>query len=119
MANSYEGIAARLNFTNARKRLHELGLYPDSDDNYGGFVELHPQNAKQALRAPGILRDVGITLLSPEEFKRRKTLFEDAWSWPRKFPLGRSKDLPEWVDHAMERARDADRPGVAEEVSTD
>ncbi|OJH33760.1 hypothetical protein [Cystobacter ferrugineus] len=94
----------------ARKRLHELGLHPNPEDSFGGLAELHPQNAKQALGAPGILRDVGITLLSPEEFERRKALFADASSWPRKFPLGRGKDLREWVEHAMERAQDADRP---------
>ncbi|WPB80731.1 hypothetical protein KYC5002_16545 [Archangium violaceum] len=95
--------------SSARKRLHELGLHPDPAASYQGFAELHPQNAKQALGAPGILRDVGFTLLAPEEFERRKTLFEDVLSWPRKFPLGGSKDLREWVDYVRERAWDADR----------
>jgi hypothetical protein len=96
--------------SSARKRLHELGLHPNPEAGFGGFAELHPQNAKQALGAPGILRDAGITLLAPEEFERRKALFEDALSWPRKFPLGGSKDLLAWVDYAMERAWDDDRP---------
>lgn len=94
----------------ARKRLHELGLHPDDEDSFGGFAELHPQNAKQALGAPGILRDAGITLLAPEEFERRKALFEDASSWPRRFPLGRSKNLLEWLDYVTDRAWDEDRP---------
>ncbi|WP_257448954.1 hypothetical protein [Archangium lipolyticum] len=98
--------------SSARRRLRELGLHPNAEDSFEGFAELHPQNAKQALGAPGILRDVGITLLAPEELERRKRLFEDVSSWPRKFPLGRSKDLLEWVDYAMERALDADRPTI-------
>jgi uncharacterized protein with PIN domain len=103
--------------SSARKRLHELGLHPDSEASYQGFAELHPQNAKQALGAPGILRDVGFTLLAPEEFERRKTLFEDVLSWPRKFPLGGSKDLREWVDYVRERAWDTDRPTLEKLVA--
>jgi hypothetical protein len=105
-----------------RKRLHELGLRLDDEAPFGGFAELRPQNAKQALGAPGILLDAGITLLAPEEFARRKALFEDAMSWPREFPLGRTTDLREWLDYATARAWDPDRPTlerlVAERADT-
>jgi hypothetical protein len=58
--------------SSARKRLHALGLYFDSEAGSRTLAELHPQNAKQALGAPGVLRDAGIRLLTPEEFERCK-----------------------------------------------
>ncbi|MFY0578333.1 hypothetical protein ACN28S_32090 [Cystobacter fuscus] len=96
--------------SSARKRLHELGLYPAPEDSFGGFAELYPQNAKQALGAPGILRDVGITLLAPEEFERREALFAEAragpgsirWAVARIFATGWSM---RWSGHETRTAR--------------
>lgn len=96
----------------ARKQLHALGLYPDPDAPFEGFAELHPETAKQALGAADVLRDVGFTLLAPEELARREALYADASGWPRKFPLGRAKDLRAWVEEAMERAGEAERATV-------
>jgi hypothetical protein len=98
--------------SSARKRLLELGLHPDATASFEGFAELHPENAKQALGAVAILQDVGFTLLVSEELKRRKALYADALSWPRKYPLGRGKDLRAWADEAMERAWEEERATV-------
>lgn len=103
--------------SSARKRLHALGLYPDERAPFEGFAELHPENAKQALGAAEVLRDVGFTLLTPEELERRKALYAEALGWPRKYPLGRAKDLRAWVEHAMERASEADRPTLEKLVA--